>query len=316
MGLTLAVFIKDVPQITPGRLIELNWVLCGEARRQACKCALCGKCDNYFSPHQFWRALTARSDVKTERHVCTSQGETNPPKETNAKCHVLTMKRQWALCRERAKKNKTKKQNSLRLEKTEYCIKTNIKTVDKAMYKKTTKLNSCPSSGILNCILKKKKTKNRRRTNGLSDGTVKTEWRWLKGEGVHTQQKKKKLKNARMSAQSDQSGAKTYRLFPGWFWNVTSDSETDTRFVLFPHSLSSNPPPDERRSNTALNICHKFLLNSAPVVSNSSYKHRPGCGAYLTAALRRPKSTAVFLRCQRCQLLYMEHRVSEERGSK
>ena len=242
MGLTLAVFIKDVPQITPGRLIELNWVLCGEARRQACKCALCGKCDNYFSPHQFWRALTARSDVKTERHVCTSQGETNPPKETNAKCHVLTMKRQWALCRERAKKNKTKKQNSLRLEKTEYCIKTNIKTVDKAMYKKTTKLNSCPSSGILNCILKKKNKK----TGGGQTFCLMEPWRlsdggWREREFTHSK-KKKKLKNARMSAQSDQSGAKTYRLFPGWFWNVTSDSETDTRFVLFPHSLSSNPP--------------------------------------------------------------------------
>lgn len=39
-----------------------------------------------------------------------------------------------SLCREWAKQNKTK--NSLRQEKTEYCIKTNIKTDDKAMYKK------------------------------------------------------------------------------------------------------------------------------------------------------------------------------------
>ena len=64
--------------------------------------------------------------------------ETNPPKETNAKCHVLTMKRQWAsVVNEPNRKQTKKKINCLRQEeKNEYCIKTNIKTDDKAVYKK------------------------------------------------------------------------------------------------------------------------------------------------------------------------------------
>lgn len=48
MGLTLAVFIKDVPQITPGRLIELNGSYAEKHGDKRASTPFVGKCDNCF----------------------------------------------------------------------------------------------------------------------------------------------------------------------------------------------------------------------------------------------------------------------------
>lgn len=88
----------------------------------------------------------------------------------------------------------------------------------------------------------------------MSDGTVKTEWRWPRGEGVHTQRKEKK-KKARMSAQSDQSGGKDSQSFSGLGLKCHVRFGDRHSICFIPAILTFSgferfPHPDARRSNT------------------------------------------------------------------